>query len=96
MDVAIVATARFPIAEPLAGGLEMHTYVLAAELAGRGHTVTVYAAGGSGPFTVEAMLPVDFAASAIARRDVVGASGDDALRAPLLPRCDAALGGVRA
>lgn len=70
MDVAIVATARFPIAEPLAGGLEMHTYVLAAELAGRGHTVTVYAAGGSGPFTVEAMLPVDFAASAIARRDV--------------------------
>ena len=70
MDVAIVASARFPIAEPFAGGMEMHTHVLANGLAARGHQVTVYAAGGAGNFAVEQMLPVDFEASAVARRDV--------------------------
>ena len=70
MDVAIVATARFPITEPAAGGLEVHTRVLATELLARGHRVTVYAAGGDGPFEVEVMLPVDFTGSETARRDV--------------------------
>lgn len=70
MDVAIVATARFAITEPAAGGLEVHTRVLATELLARGHKVTVYAAGGDGPFDVEVMLPVDFTGSETARRDV--------------------------
>lgn len=70
MDVAIVATARFAIAEPVVGGLEMHTHVLASELVSLGHDVTVYAAGGEGPFDVEEMLPVEFQPSAVARRDV--------------------------
>ena len=70
MDVAIVATARFAITEPAAGGLEVHTRVLATELLARGHRVTVYAAGGDGPFEVEIMLPVDFTGSETARRDV--------------------------
>lgn len=70
MDVAIIASARFPIAEPFAAGMEMHTHVLANSLAARGHQVTVYAAGGAGNFAVERMLPVDFEASATARRDL--------------------------
>ena len=70
MDVAIVATPRFPIAQPFAGGLEAHTHILASALARRGHAVTVYAAGGDGDFHVERMLPLDFVPSAVARRDV--------------------------
>jgi len=69
MDVAILASARFEIGPPFAGGLEMQTHVLAEGLVHRGHDVTVYAAGGSGSFRVRP-LPVDFMASAPARRDV--------------------------
>ena len=70
MDVAIVATAKFPIDEPFAGGMEMHTHVLAEGLTARGHDVTIYAAGGRGRFTVEQMLPIDFIPSDAARLDV--------------------------
>lgn len=70
MDVAILAAARFPISEPYAGGMEAHTHVLAERLWARGHHVTVYAAGGDGPYLVDPMLPVDFEASPSARRDV--------------------------
>lgn len=70
MDVAIIASARFPIAEPFAGGMEMHTFVLASELTRRGHHVTVYGAGGDGPFDVFVMAPLDFVPTAAARQDV--------------------------
>ena len=70
MDVAIVAAARFAISEPFAGGMEMHTHVLADALGARGHHVTVYAAGGEGRFDVEQLLPVGFEVSDAARRDV--------------------------
>ena len=70
MDIAIVAAARFPIAEPFAGGLEAHTHLLAERLSGRGHQVTVYAADGRGRFDVHRMLPVSFLASPTARRDI--------------------------
>lgn len=70
MDVAIVSAARFPLREPFAGGMEMHTHVLAEHLTERGHDVTVYAADGAGPYRVRRMLPVDFEPSAEARRDV--------------------------
>jgi glycosyltransferase involved in cell wall biosynthesis len=70
MDVAIIAAARFAISEPFAGGMEVHTHVLADALAARGHHVTVYAAGGEGRFDVERLLPVGFDVSDAARRDV--------------------------
>ncbi len=70
MDVAIVASARFPIAEPFAGGMEMHTFVLASGLVARGHHVTVYGAGGDGPFDVSLMAPLDFVPTVAARQDV--------------------------
>ena len=44
-----MASARFPIVEPFAGGLEAHTWSLAQGLRARGHEVTVFAAPGSDP-----------------------------------------------
>lgn len=43
MKIAILAPLRFPIAEPFAGGLEIHTYLLARGLAERGYEVTLFA-----------------------------------------------------
>ena len=49
MNIAIIAHVKFPIAEPFAGGLEMHTHQLAAGLRHRGHHVVVFAATRSDP-----------------------------------------------
>lgn len=49
MRVAIVAAARFPIAEPFAGGLEAHVWDLADRLRRHGHEVTLFAGPGSDP-----------------------------------------------
>jgi glycosyltransferase involved in cell wall biosynthesis len=47
--IAIIASARFAIREPFAGGLEAHTWTLARALRQRGHEVTVFAGPGSDP-----------------------------------------------
>ncbi|RYX79353.1 glycosyltransferase family 4 protein [bacterium] len=47
MKIAIIAHPFFPIAQPFAGGLEMHTHMLANELVARGHEVTLYAKASS-------------------------------------------------
>jgi len=47
--IGIVAAARFPIAEPFAGGLEAHVWGLAERLRRRGHDVTLFAGPGSDP-----------------------------------------------
>ena len=90
MDVAIVAAARFAISEPFAGGMEMHTHVLADALAGRGHQVTVYAAGGDGPLRRRAAAAGRV--RAVRRRPPrrLGRPGRHAERAPQLPRRRAA------
>src|SRR5579864_4695300 len=49
MRIALVASARFPIREPFAGGLEAHTWLLARGLKRREHEVTVFAAPGCDP-----------------------------------------------
>jgi glycosyltransferase involved in cell wall biosynthesis len=49
MYVALIGSARFPIAEPFAGGLEAHVWALARGLRERGHRVAVFAAPGSDP-----------------------------------------------
>lgn len=49
LRIALIASARFPIREPFAGGLEAHTWALARGLAGRGHEVTVFAGAGGDP-----------------------------------------------
>ena len=60
MRIAIVASARFPISEPFAGGLEAHTWSLASGLRARDHEVTVFAAPGSDPRLDARALDVRF------------------------------------
>lgn len=49
LKIGIIAHLRHPIAEPFAGGLEMHTHLLARALRDRGHAVTVFASVHSEP-----------------------------------------------
>ncbi|MET9498785.1 glycosyltransferase [Streptomyces sp. NPDC006552] len=58
LRVALIASARHPIAEPFAGGLEAHTWGLAHALTGRGHHVELFAAPGSDPALGARELPV--------------------------------------
>ena len=43
MKIGIISHLKYPIKEPFAGGLEMHTYALADGLIRRGHQVQVFA-----------------------------------------------------
>ncbi|MEW1612739.1 MULTISPECIES: glycosyltransferase family 4 protein [unclassified Streptomyces] len=49
LRIALIASARYPIADPFAGGLEAHTWTLSTALRTRGHEVTVFAGPGSDP-----------------------------------------------
>lgn len=72
MRIGIIASARHPIREPFAGGLEMHTHAMAVHLRRRGHDVTVFASGDSDPeLGVEPVCPTASALdlSQAARRD---------------------------
>jgi glycosyltransferase involved in cell wall biosynthesis len=71
MRICLVASSRFAISEPFAGGLEVMTHVLATELVRRGHEVTLFAAPGSEvPSPVRLITPATFAASPEAMADV--------------------------
>lgn len=50
--ILVIASLRYPIAEPFAGGLEAHTAALAAGLREQGHSVVVAGAVGSDPAIV--------------------------------------------
>ncbi|MDZ4362576.1 glycosyltransferase family 4 protein [Brevundimonas sp.] len=49
MRIGIISHLKYPIAEPFAGGLEMHTHLLARSLRRRGHAVTLFASTRSDP-----------------------------------------------
>lgn len=49
MRIGIIAHLKYPISEPFAGGLEMHTYLLASQLRKRGHDVVLFASTRSDP-----------------------------------------------
>ncbi|WP_232493272.1 glycosyltransferase [Novosphingobium kaempferiae] len=49
LRIGIIAHLKYPIAEPFAGGLEMHTHLLARSMRARGHMVTVFASSHSEP-----------------------------------------------
>jgi len=51
LRIGIIAHLKYPIAEPFAGGLEMHTHLLARKLRDRGHHVTLFASARSKPAT---------------------------------------------
>lgn len=71
MRICLVASSRFPIVEPFAGGLEAMTHGLATELVRRGHDVTLFAAPGSDAgLPVTHLAAVGFEASGAAMADV--------------------------
>ena len=47
--IAVIASSRFPICQPFAGGLEAHVWHLSRNLAAQGHEVSLFAAPGSDP-----------------------------------------------
>jgi glycosyltransferase involved in cell wall biosynthesis len=49
LRIAIIAHLKHAIREPFAGGLEMHTHLLAKSLRQRGHSVTLFASTQSDP-----------------------------------------------
>ena len=74
MRIAIIAHLKYPIREPFAGGLEMHTFLLASKLKERGNDVTVFAASGSNVEGCRAVcLPTAAAASSEALYEVCDA-----------------------
>jgi glycosyltransferase involved in cell wall biosynthesis len=71
LRICLIASSRFPIREPFAGGLEAHTHALSGELVRRGHRVSLFAAPGSDPKLGADELDVaTFASSDAARADV--------------------------
>lgn len=80
LSIAVVGPARFPVAEPFAGGLEAHTHALVSGLQRRGHRVTLYAAPGSDPRLRPVDLAVDAFASSPAARADVGAPPEQWMR----------------
>lgn len=71
LRICVIASSRFPIAEPFAGGLEAHTASLVTELRRRGHAIDLFAAPGSDPALGAVQLPVAaFASSLAARADL--------------------------
>lgn len=71
LRICLIASSRFPVAEPFVGGLEAHTHSLASALLARGHSVSLFAARGSDESLNVENLPIDrFTSSAHARRDL--------------------------
>jgi glycosyltransferase involved in cell wall biosynthesis len=71
LSIALIASHRFPIAEPFAGGLEAHVWHLARALVDRGHRVALFAAAGSDLGVEHSRLDVStFTPSPAAQRDV--------------------------
>lgn len=69
--ICVVASSRFPLREPFAGGLESHSHALVSVLRRRGHDVTVFAAPGSDPLLRAEELAVEpFASTTTARADL--------------------------
>jgi glycosyltransferase involved in cell wall biosynthesis len=77
MRVCLIASSRFPVAEPFRGGLEAHTAALAGRLIQRGHEVSVFAAPGSDPELNVAELEVEWFEPSDGARADVGASPEE-------------------
>lgn len=58
LRIALIASDRYPIREPFAGGLEAQTWALADGLRRRGHHISLFAAPGSDPELAADLLDV--------------------------------------
>jgi UDP-glucose:tetrahydrobiopterin glucosyltransferase len=56
VKIAVLAHLKYPIGQPYAGGLEMHTHLLTVALKRHGHDVTLFASRGSDPALDPVML----------------------------------------
>lgn len=71
LRIALIASNRYPIRQPFAGGLEAHVWHLAHALGKDGHEVTLFAAPGSDPDLPASFFEVpSFEAGELARSDV--------------------------
>lgn len=71
LRICLIASSRFPVAEPFVGGLEAQTHALARALIARGHDVTLFAGEGSDPaLGAHTLIAEPFEPSPQARRDV--------------------------
>lgn len=71
LRIALIASNRYPIRQPFAGGLESHVWHLARALARRGHLVSLFAGTGSDPaLECEPLAVRELTLSDAARRDV--------------------------
>lgn len=71
LRIGLIASSRFPIAQPFVGGLEAHIWALARALTGRGHQVTLFAAIGSDETVAHRLVPFsDIGRGHAGRRDV--------------------------
>ncbi|SED13167.1 Glycosyltransferase involved in cell wall bisynthesis [Nocardioides exalbidus] len=69
MRICLIASSRYPITEPFAGGLESMTHTMARGLSERGHEVTLFAGPGSTSHPSVRVLPlatVELSAAALA------------------------------
>ncbi|MCW2834811.1 MAG: glycosyl transferase family 1 [Nocardioides sp.] len=70
MRICLIASSRYPIREPFAGGLEAMTHTMVRGLAARGHDVTLFAGPGSDASLPARVLPLKtFTPSAAALAD---------------------------
>lgn len=82
MKIAVLAHLKYPIGQPYAGGLEMHTHLLTVALKRRGHDVTLFASRGSDPALEPVMLcePTGDAVAHPEREEAIDAAEYDAYR----------------
>ncbi len=73
MRICLIASSRYPLCEPFAGGLESWTHQFARELVAHGHSVSVFAAPGSDPTLPVTELQIPMFVPSTAARDDVGA-----------------------
>lgn len=76
MKIALICHPHHRIAEPWAGGMEMHSAMIALALARRGHAVTMLAKEGSDAIDGVELVPIETAA----HRYVLNADGEDGAR----------------
>jgi glycosyltransferase involved in cell wall biosynthesis len=76
MRIAIIGSARFPIRQPFAGGLEAHTWSLVNGLRARGHSVTIFAGEGCEPSLAAQVIRPDWPKLSDAARADVSMTAD--------------------